>query len=137
MQLKFHSQTLAVAKLLSPKSITGVDIDKKLIAIARNKLKKYVAVPHEMIDPDLTTETVKRQRTECFPMSFPTCYGNLSASFQKIQKKVQTPQTLMSTPQTPQNETPSLRIPENVSFEEVSEVELKPRGNSPQFSAHR
>lgn len=106
--------------MLSPKSITGVDIDKKLIAIARNKLKKYVAVPFEMIDPDLTTETVKRQRTECFPMSFPTCYGNLSASFQKIQKKVQTPQTLMSTPQTPQNETPSLRIPENVSFEEVS-----------------
>jgi 7SK snRNA methylphosphate capping enzyme len=112
--------TLAVAKLLSPKSIVGVDIDRKLINIARNKLKKYVAVPSQIADSDLNTETVKRNsRTECFPMSFPMCYGNLSAAFQKIQKKVQTPQTLMSTPQTPQNEVQSPRIPENVSFEEV------------------
>lgn len=112
--------TLAVAKLLSPKSIVGVDIDRKLINLARNKLKKYVAVPSNLAEGDLAAETVKRHRTECFPMSFPICYGNLSASFQKIQKKVQTPQTLVSTPQTPQNEVQSPRIPENVSFEEVS-----------------
>lgn len=110
--------TLAIAKLLSPKSITGVDIDRKLINIARNKLKKYVAVPDRLLDTDLNTET-KRHRTECFPMSFPICYGSLSAAFKQIQKKVQTPQTLVSTPQTPQNEAQNPRIPENVSFEEV------------------
>lgn len=111
--------TLAIAKLLSPKSITGVDIDRKLITIARNKLKKYVAVPDVLKDTDLTTETAKRHRPECFPMSFPICYGNLSAAFRQIQKKAQTPQTLVSTPQTPQNEAQNPRIPENVSFEEV------------------
>lgn len=111
--------TLAIAKLLSPKSITGVDIDRKLVNVARNKLKKYVAVPDSLRDSDLTTEIAKRHRTECFPMSFPICYGNLSASFKQIQKKVQTPQTLVSTPQTPQNEAQNPRIPENVSFEEV------------------
>lgn len=111
--------TLAIAKLLSPKSITGVDIDRKLINIARNKLKKYVAVPDRLREADLTSETAKRHRTECFPMSFPICYGNMSAAFKLIQKKVQTPQTLVSTPQTPQNETQNPRIPENVSFEEV------------------
>lgn len=110
--------TLAIAKLLSPKSITGVDIDRKLINIARNKLKKYVAVPDSLLD---TTETAKRHRTACFPMSFPICYGNLSASFKLLQKKVQTPLTLVSTPQTPQNEAQNPRIPENVSFEEVNE----------------
>lgn len=112
--------TLAIAKLLSPKTINGVDIDRKLIIIARSKLKKYVAVPDSLRDTDFTTETAKRHRTECFPMSFPICYGNLSAAFKQIQKKVQTPQTLVSTPQTPQNETQNPRIPENVSFEEVS-----------------
>lgn len=112
--------TLAIAKLLSPKSITGVDIDRKLINIARNKLKKFVAVPDSLMDINLTTDTAKRHRTECFPMSFPICYGNLSASFRQLQKKVQTPQTLVSTPQTPQNEAQNPRIPENVSFEEVS-----------------
>lgn len=112
--------TIAIAKLLSPKSITGVDIDRKLINVARNKLKKYVAVPDSLREADLTSETAKRPRTECFPMSFPICYGNLSAAFKQIQKKVQTPQTLVSTPQTPQNEAQNPRIPENVSFEEVN-----------------
>lgn len=112
--------TLAIAKLLSPKSITGVDIDRKLINVARSKLKKYVAVPDSLRDTDLTMETAKRHRTECFPMSFPICYGNMSAAFKQIQKKVQTPQTLVSTPQTPQNEAQNPRIPENVSFEEVN-----------------
>ena len=108
--------TIACAKLLSPKSITGVDIDRKLINIARNKLKKYVAVPDNI---DLTVETAKRLRTECFPMSFPICYGNLGAAFKQIQKKVHTPQTIISTPQTPHNEAQAPRIPDNVSFEEV------------------
>lgn len=112
--------TLAIAKLLSPKSITGVDIDRKLINIARNKLKKYVAVPDSLREADLTSDlTAKRNRTECFPMSFPICYGNMSAAFKLMQKKVQTPHTLVSTPQTP-NEAQNPRIPENVSFEEVS-----------------
>jgi len=118
--------TIAIAKFFNPKSIVGVDIDKKLVGIARGKLKKYVSVPDRYMDIDLTNEpattTVKRQRTECFPMSFPMCYGNLGAAFKQIQKKVHTPQTLPSTPQTPQNEVQNLRIPDNVSFEEMDYV---------------
>lgn len=116
--------TLAIAKKFSPKSITGIDIDKKLINIARSKLKKYVAVPDRLLTTvDLTSEAAKhRHKTECFPMSFPICYGNLSVVFKQIQKKIQTPQTLPSTPQTPQNEAQNLRIPENISFEEVREL---------------
>lgn len=112
--------TLSIAKYFSPKTITGIDIDKKLIGIARSKLKKYVAVPNQLLETDLSTEAAKhRHKTECFPMSFPICYGNLSVAFKQIQKKMQTPQTLPSTPQTPQNEAQNLRIPDNISFEEV------------------
>jgi hypothetical protein len=115
--------TLSIAKYFSPKSITGIDIDKKLINIARSKMKKYVAVPNRLLDSDLTNDAAKHRhhhhRTECFPMSFPICYGNLSVAFKQIQKKMQTPQTLPSTPQTPQSDAQNLRIPENISFEEV------------------
>jgi Methyltransferase domain len=113
--------TLAIARYFTPKSITGIDIDKKLINIARTKLKKYVAVPDRLLASDLSSDGVMkyRNRTECFPISFPICYGNLSFAFKQIQKKIQTPATLSSTPQTPQNETQNPRIPENVSFEEV------------------
>jgi 7SK snRNA methylphosphate capping enzyme len=112
--------TLSIAKYFSPKTITGIDIDKKLIGIARSKLKKYVAVPNQLLETNLSTEAAKhRHKTECFPMSFPICYGNLSVAFKQIQKKMQTPQTLPSTPQTPQNEAQNLRIPDNISFEEV------------------
>lgn len=111
--------TLAIAKFLSPKSIVGVDIDRKLINIARNKLRKHVSVPESLMNIDLAAETSKRHRTEIFPMSFPICYGNLSAAFKQLQKKSQTPQTMPSTPRTNQNEIQPLQIPENVSFEEV------------------
>lgn len=115
--------TLAIAKTFSPKSITGIDIDRKLINIARSKLRKYVTVPDRIIDPDLSCDASKfRHKTECFPISFPICYGNLSLALKQMQKKVQTPQTLSSTPQTPQggNEAQNSRIPDNISFEEVS-----------------
>ncbi|KAL7050402.1 hypothetical protein ACKWTF_004066 [Chironomus riparius] len=115
--------TLSIAKYFSPKTITGIDIDKKLIGIARSKLKKYVAVPNQLLETNLSTEAAKyRHKTECFPMSFPICYGNLSVAFKQIQKKMQTPQTLPSTPQTPQNEAQNLRIPDNISFEEMNYV---------------
>ncbi|KAG5677357.1 hypothetical protein PVAND_007121 [Polypedilum vanderplanki] len=115
--------TLSIAKIFSPKSILGIDIDKKLITIARSKLRKYVAIPERFLEAELSTEAAKhRHRAEYFPMSFPTCYGNLGLAFKQIQKKIQTPQTLPSTPQTPQNETQNLRIPENISFEEMNYV---------------
>lgn len=119
--------TLSIAKYFSPKSITGIDIDKKLISIAKSKLKKYVTVPDQLLETDLLSIEAGKHRhhkTECFPMSFPICYGNLSVAFKQLQKKMQTPQTLPSTPQTPQNEAQSLRIPENISFEEVSSFEI-------------
>lgn len=112
--------TLAIAKTFSPKSITGIDIDRKLINIARSKLRKYVTVP-DRIKPNLSCDATKfRHRTECFPISFPICYGNLSLASKQMQKKMQTPQTLSSTPQTPHgNEAQFSRIPDNISFEEV------------------
>lgn len=115
--------TLAIAKNFSPKSITGIDIDSKLINIARSKLKKCVTVPDTVLNADLTTDTSKhRHRSECFPISFPICYGNMGLSLKQIQKKMQTPQTVSSTPQTPYgggNETQFSNIPDCVSFEEV------------------
>lgn len=117
--------TLAIAKSFSPKSITGIDIDRKLINIARSKLRKYVTVPDRIIDPDLSCDATKyRHRPECFPISFPVCYGNMSLALKQMQKKMQTPQTVSSTPQTPQgagggNEAQNSRIPDNISFEEV------------------
>jgi hypothetical protein len=116
--------TLAIAKNFSPKSITGIDIDRKLINIARSKLRKYVNVPDRIINPDLSCDATKfRHRTECFPISFPICYGNMSLALKQMQKKIQTPQTVTSTPQTPQggvsNEAQNSRIPDNISFEEV------------------
>uniref|UniRef100_A0A182RSV7 RNA methyltransferase n=1 Tax=Anopheles funestus TaxID=62324 RepID=A0A182RSV7_ANOFN len=37
--------TIAVAKMLQPKSATGIDVDGKLVAKARKNLSKYVRVP--------------------------------------------------------------------------------------------
>lgn len=117
--------TLAIAKYFSPKSITGVDIDPKLIKIARSHLRKQVGVPNSLLkSAELQPENAniaKHRRTECFPMSFPMCYGNISALFKQVQsRKIQTPQNFISTPQTPQNETQDDRVMENVFFEEVS-----------------
>lgn len=119
--------TLAIAKNFAPKSITGIDIDRKLINIARSKLKKYVTVPDTVLNADLSSDVTKhRHRSECFPISFPICYGNMGLALKQIQKKVQTPQTVSSTtPQTPYGggggvEAQTSNIPECVSFEEVS-----------------
>lgn len=113
--------TLAISKYFSPKSITGIDIDRKLVNIARNHLRKHVAVPDNLLGDGSHPETAKHRRTECFPMSFPICYGNINAVFKETQcRKIQTPQTFISTPQTPQNEAQNGSLMENVSFEEVS-----------------
>lgn len=115
--------TLAISKYFSPKSITGIDIDRKLVNIARNHLRKHVVVPASLLGTELQPETAKHRRTECFPMSFPICYGNINAVFKETQcRKIQTPQNFISTPQTPQNEAQNSRLMENVSFEEVSSI---------------
>lgn len=112
--------TLAISKYFAPKSITGVDIDPKLIKIARSHSKRQVGVPNSKKN-EIEPESAKHRRTECFPMSFPICYGNIGALFKQVQsRKIQTPQNFISTPQTPQNEAQDDRVMENVFFEEVS-----------------
>lgn len=58
--------TIAVGEILQPKSIVGIDIDKKLIHRARKNLSMYVRVPtHEnKLDPEPGTsrETIGKRR---------------------------------------------------------------------------
>lgn len=124
--------TLAIAKHLSPKSIVGVDIDKSLISLAKNKLRKYVRVPEAIGTANLAEDnnTKFRNKVEFFPISFPICYGNLNAALRSTQK---TPAHILSpnfsqpsTPQTPQTTQIDAqhmpRMPDNVSFEHMDYV---------------
>lgn len=119
--------TIAIAKsrILEPKSVTGIDIDKKLIGIAKTKLKRYVRVPDQVINSpkdDEESQTVTdfkfNKSVEIFPTSFVACYGNLSSLFKQTQKKnVHSP----SKPSTPHTyDARGDVFPDNITFEDVS-----------------
>lgn len=118
--------SIAVAKsqILEPKSVTGIDIDKKLIGIAKAKLKRYVKVPEQTSyspkdDEESQTLDFKLNRgVEIFPSSFVMTYGNLGQLFKQKQKKnIHSP----SKPSTPHTyDARGDAFPENVSFEDVS-----------------
>ncbi len=121
------SIAIAKSRILQTKSVTGIDIDKKLIAVAKSKLKRYVRVPEHVYSPKDFEETPgntpgKSRRVELFPSSFATCYGNLSALFkQKQKKKVHSP----SKPSTPHTyDSRGDLFPDNISFEDVSVFDL-------------
>lgn len=105
--------TIALAQQFNPKSIVGVDIDRKLIDIAENKLQKFVKLP---VQPG-SGAVAPARRTDCFPTSFAINYGNMGALLKKVQKiGVQTPSAKGSTPR---NNDPTVGFPDNITFETV------------------
>lgn len=73
--------TLAVGREFAVKSITGIDIDKMLINIARNNIKHYVnweASPARNAgSEDAAGPSSRQPETDAgfFPISMPICYG--------------------------------------------------------------
>lgn len=105
--------TIALAQHFLPKSIVGIDIDRKLIDIAENKLQKFVKMPAQPGSGGMGSI----RRGDCFPTSFAINYGNMGALLKKVQKiGVQTP----SKGSTPRNNDPSVGFPDNITFETVS-----------------
>ena len=93
--------TIAVARMLSTKTIVGIDIDKHLIAKARNNISTYVKIPSESDPAPPTNEEgeknvkkkhynnkkynkYKRNQVDFFPISFPVAQGN----FLKLENKL-------------------------------------------------
>lgn len=70
--------TLSVARDFGAKSVTGIDIDPKLIAIARKNVKYYVK-NSESPKPDQVNgiEVPKKKSSEFFPISMPILYGSI------------------------------------------------------------
>lgn len=66
--------TLSVGRDLSPRSVTGIDIDKDLITIARKNIKHYV---NFIQSPASTEDGANNKETDpnFFPMSMPISYG--------------------------------------------------------------
>ena len=67
--------TLSVGRDFSPRSVTGIDIDRNLIKIARKNIKHYVNCVQS---PASTTEDAtcsKETDVNFFPMSMPINYG--------------------------------------------------------------
>ncbi|KAJ8683095.1 hypothetical protein QAD02_018887 [Eretmocerus hayati] len=63
--------TLSVARDFSVRSITGIDIDKKLIGIARKNVKHYV----NNVQFPLNSDNSECKDSNCFPMSMLINYG--------------------------------------------------------------
>ncbi|KAF5306161.1 hypothetical protein FQR65_LT07437 [Abscondita terminalis] len=66
--------TLSIARDFGAKSIVGVDIDKKLIEIARKNIKHYVKSSET---PPHSTDEQDGKSSEFFPISMPILYGPL------------------------------------------------------------
>ena len=66
--------TLSVGRDFSPRSVTGIDIDRKLISIARKNIKYYVNCVQS---PASTEDGTNNKDTDAnfFPMSMPIMYG--------------------------------------------------------------
>lgn len=114
--------TIAVGRSLHPKSILGIDIDKNLIARARQNLTKFQQIPENefcrisrmksgenvtqletLLVKDKQSKKIhgrarERERPESneiefFPLSFPTCFG----SFPIINRKNESPSSSPTT----------------------------------------
>lgn len=71
--------TLSVARDFGARTVTGIDIDPKLIAIARKNIKHYVKTvensPRPDGTPDSKSATCYKSSSEFFPISLPILYG--------------------------------------------------------------
>lgn len=119
--------TIAVARRLNPKSIVGVDIDKSLIARARQNLRIFA-----LINPDLDKEKpskkFKTNRVEYFPLTFPICFGGFPSIKYKTESLSSPPeQTAINTIEEdqqekllPSKESEGARFPDNVYFKSLN-----------------
>ncbi|KAH0552420.1 7SK snRNA methylphosphate capping enzyme-like [Cotesia glomerata] len=67
--------TLSVARHLAARSVTGIDIDRKLIGIARSNIKHYVNCARSPAGNDDEAGTSNDCDSSFFPMSMPITYG--------------------------------------------------------------
>lgn len=71
--------TLSIARDFCAKSVVGLDIDKKLINIARKNVCYYVNCSSEDADgegiPRLVNKRGKKSNEKFFPISMPILYG--------------------------------------------------------------
>lgn len=68
--------TLSVARDFRARSITGIDIDQKLISIARKNIKHYVkTVESPRPDEAQVARISETKSSEFFPISMPILYG--------------------------------------------------------------
>jgi 7SK snRNA methylphosphate capping enzyme len=70
--------TLSVARDFGAKNVTGIDIDPKLIAIARKNVRHYV-INSDSPKPNEGDggEVPKKKSSEFFPISMPILYGSI------------------------------------------------------------
>lgn len=76
--------TLSIARDFGAKSIVGLDIDKKLIAIARKNVRHYVNCGDS---PRPDEDDLKRGTDKCFPISMPILYGPVDIPGMSTEKK--------------------------------------------------
>ncbi|XP_008545981.1 7SK snRNA methylphosphate capping enzyme [Microplitis demolitor] len=67
--------TLSVARDLAARSVTGIDIDRKLIGIARSNIKHYVNCVRSPASNDDNGNATNDCDSSFFPMSMPINYG--------------------------------------------------------------
>lgn len=67
--------TLSIARDFGAKTVTGIDIDQKLIGIARKNIKYYVK-SSETPKPN-EVELSNKKSSEFFPISMPILYGSI------------------------------------------------------------
>lgn len=72
--------TLCVARDLGARTVTGIDIDPKLISIARKNVKHYVKTDEsppqmEELSVERTNSMSNIKSSEFFPISMPIIYG--------------------------------------------------------------
>lgn len=79
--------TLSVARDFGAKSVVGIDIDKKLISIARKNIKHYVS--SESPSHEFDTSGYIKKSSEFYPISMPILYGPIDIPGFSDQKKGQ------------------------------------------------
>jgi len=67
--------TLSIARDFVAKSVVGIDIDKKLIEIARKNIKHYVKSSETPPHNDDYQEDEQKKSSEFYPISMPILYG--------------------------------------------------------------
>lgn len=111
--------TLSIARDFEAKSVIGIDIDNKLIKIARKNVRHYVKSSETppYTDDGTQTDNNTEKSSEFFPISMPILYGPIKIpGFSK--------------------ESTSRQFPNNVTFKYVSFLVLFEFTNLPMTALH-